>query len=562
MLVFCFAVACTSVRADEALYPTEVKRLSFLGNRCLPPMNYLKDGKPVGLVVDLVQALAERMASPVTIDLIDWGTAQQKVLAGKADALLQINPNSERLQVFDFSDPLLLSQFSIFITAERVVVSSLHDLHGQRVGVEEKGLPVMLLRDEPAIRAEIIPDIQTGFKMLSAGSLDAVVVDRRVGTYVLAENRTRGVRIVDKPVSTSFSAIAVRKGNAALLAEINTALAEIRRDGTYDAIIERWRGQEVIFKTRQQVALANWILAAALVALLVLLIGFLFLGREVRRRMLTEKALEASEHRFQLAIESSGLALWDWDLISKRVDFSPRWFLLRGRSPEGGSDHEDEWRNGIHPDDWPRVLATLQRHFSGETEVFFDEYRVMHADGNWRWIRDSGLAQRDVRGEVVRMVGVEEDITERKEAELRLETSRARFRRLVEISMVGVWTTDIEGSNTYVSPRWSEITGIPPEKAAGSGWVRGVHPEDREKIFQEWRQVSRDKRPYTSRFRFLHPAGRVVFVLCQALYIEGSDGMSGEWVGSILDISCHSSIAGRPSFADGLLSEEGLLIEQ
>jgi PAS domain S-box-containing protein len=151
------------------------------------------------------------------------------------------------------------------------------------------------------------------------------------------------------------------------------------------------------------------------------------------------------------------------------------------------------------------------------------------------------------------MVGVNEDITERQEAELALEVTQQRFRRLVEISMVGVWTTDNGGNNTYVSPRWREITGIPPEKAAGSGWAQGVHPEDREMISAEWCQASLEKRPYISRFRFLHPAGRVVSVLCQALFIEKIDGTIGEWVGTILELSDHDGVAGRPPFADGLL---------
>jgi len=558
LVLLCFGVAVDPVFADGPAREAEVRSLRFLGNRALPPMNSLVEGKPVGLVVDLAEAIAGRMASPVAIELIDWSEAQELVLAGEADALLQINPNPDRLKLFDFSDPLLLSEFSIFIAAERVGVATLRDLHGLRVGVEERGLPVALLKEHPAVRAVIIPDIPSGFSMLAAGTIEAVIVDRRVGSYVLAEQRIGGIRIVEEPVSTCLSAIAVNKDNAPLLAEINSALAEIRRDGTYDALIDRWRAQEVVFKTRQQVNRVNWSLAVVSAALLVSLVGLLLLGREVRRRLAIEKALEASEHRFQLAIESSGLALWDWDLVNKRVDFSPRWFFLRGRSPEGASDYEDEWRKGVHPDDWPRGVAALQRHFARETEVFFDEYRVMHADGNWRWIRDSGLAQRDARGEVVRMVGVEEEITERKEAELSLEASRARFRRLVEISLVGVWTTDTQGSNTYVSPRWSEITGIPPEKAAGSGWVRGVHPEDREKILEEWRQASLEKRPYISRFRFLHPAGRVVFVLCQALYVEDSDGMIGEWVGTILDMTERSGAAGQPGPADGALTRGNL----
>jgi PAS domain-containing protein len=311
------------------------------------------------------------MASPVIIELTDWSLAQQQVLAGEADALLQINPSPERLELYDFSDPLLGSKFSIFIAADRVGVFTLEDLQGLQVGVEERGLPVMLLRNQPGIRTEIIADIPTGFAKLVAGSLEAVIVDRRVGGYLLAENRIRGVSIIEQPVITSQSTIAVKKGNTVLLAEINRALAEIRRDGTYDAIIHRWQGREVVFKTREQVSQVNWSLAVVSAALLFSLAGLLVLGREVRRRVRAEKALEFSESRFRIALESSGAALWDWDLANKRVDFSPRWFFLRGLVLEGANDHEEEWSKGVHPGDWPRLQAALHAHFSRDTEVFF-----------------------------------------------------------------------------------------------------------------------------------------------------------------------------------------------
>ena len=91
------------------------------------------------------------MHHPVEIRLMNWAEAQQLVLEGRADALLQINPNPERLKNYDFSDPLLASEFTIFTPAERLGVASMSDLRGLKVGVEEKGLPMLLLQEDPQI---------------------------------------------------------------------------------------------------------------------------------------------------------------------------------------------------------------------------------------------------------------------------------------------------------------------------------------------------------------------------------------------------------------------------
>ena len=108
----------------------EVRPALFLANESLPPMNFMKHGKPTGIVVDLVEAMAERMHRPVEIQLMNWTKAQQLVLDGRADALLQMDPNPERLKIYDFSNPLLNTEFTIFTNAERLGIASISNLHG------------------------------------------------------------------------------------------------------------------------------------------------------------------------------------------------------------------------------------------------------------------------------------------------------------------------------------------------------------------------------------------------------------------------------------------------
>jgi PAS domain S-box-containing protein len=272
--------------ADEA---AEHQPALFLGNESLPPMCFMKDDKPAGIVMDIARAIAQHIHRPVEIRLMNWAEAQQLVAAGRADALLQINADPERLKIYDFSDSLLTSEFTIFTSTERFDISSMHDLRGMKVGVEKSGLPIRLLREDPQIDTIVIPDFVQGFKMLVRGDLDAVVADRWVGSFVLAENKFRGIKLIEEPISRSSSAIAVKKGDESLLADINSALAEIRTDGTYDKIINSWRPKEVVFKTREQLRHQAWILAGISAVLIMALVFVAVLIMEIRKRRSAEE---------------------------------------------------------------------------------------------------------------------------------------------------------------------------------------------------------------------------------------------------------------------------------
>ena len=121
----------------------------------------------------------------------------------------------------------------------------------------------------------------------------------------------------------------------------------------------------------------------------------------------------------------------------------------------------------------------------------------------------------------------------------RLKRVQARHQRLTEVSKVGMWTADEAGLNTYTSPRWCEITGIPADKALGLGWTLGLHPDDRETVLDAVQKSRVLREPYEAEFRFVHPDGHVVWVRCQASFLNQADGVPSEWIGTLHDITAH-----------------------
>ena len=117
-----------------------------------------------------------------------------------------------------------------------------------------------------------------------------------------------------------------------------------------------------------------------------------------------ERALQESEARYELAAAAMNDGLWDWDLQTGEMFYSPRWWSLLGLEATISSK-PGEWFERIHPLDSERVQAQLKAHLADEIPVFECEHRLLHQDGSYRWMLSRGLAVRDEAGTARRIAG-------------------------------------------------------------------------------------------------------------------------------------------------------------
>ena len=127
-----------------------------------------------------------------------------------------------------------------------------------------------------------------------------------------------------------------------------------------------------------------------------------------------ERALRDSEERYALAARGANDGLWDWNLITGAVYYSPRWKLMLGSDEDEVGASPDEWFNRVHPEEAARVRTDVQAHLGGTTSQFESEHRLLHRDGTYRWMLVRGLAIRDATGRPSRFAGSLTDITEGK----------------------------------------------------------------------------------------------------------------------------------------------------
>ena len=125
-------------------------------------------------------------------------------------------------------------------------------------------------------------------------------------------------------------------------------------------------------------------------------------------------SLRESEERYALAARGANDGLWDWNLGTAQIYFSPRWGQMLGYSESECWSSPEQWFNHIHAGDRERVRAEISAHRDGETPEFVSEYRMRQKSGGYIWVLSRGVAVRDLAGRAIRMAGSQTDITEGK----------------------------------------------------------------------------------------------------------------------------------------------------
>ncbi len=207
---------------------------------------------------------------------------------------------------------------------------------------------------------------------------------------------------------------------------------------------------------------------------------------DITDRKQIEEALRVSEERWHLAIHGSNDGIWDWNIQGREIFFSTRWKTMRGFADHEITNHIDEWRSRIHPDDLDRVLQSIDRYLAKQTSVFCEEYRVQRKDESYMWILDRGAAIWAEDGSPLRMAGSESDITERKRAEEALAQSRDLLASFVAHTPAAVAMLDKDFRYLAVSQRWLQDYRLGDQNLIGKHHY-DVFPEIRH--MTEWHTI-------------------------------------------------------------------------
>jgi PAS domain S-box-containing protein len=150
---------------------------------------------------------------------------------------------------------------------------------------------------------------------------------------------------------------------------------------------------------------------------------FISVVEDISERKRVEDALRESQAHLELALQSTGTAMFEWDVVRNQGSWNPLMEAIYGFTPKGEYVTAEEWRSLFHPEDTTRLVKEAEEVFRHKDRFQF-EYRTVRQGGEIRWILSHGRVVRDENGQAVRLIGTHMDITERKRAEATQERQK------------------------------------------------------------------------------------------------------------------------------------------
>lgn len=269
--------------------------------------------------------------------------------------------------------------------------------------------------------------------------------------------------------------------------------------------------------------------------------SLLVMLRDISAEKAEKESMQESIERFQHATEATRDGIWDWDILTGSVYFSPQWARLLGYDSSEIPQRVEFFYQVLHPDDVSQVKLALDDHLSGRTSVKQGEVRLQTKTGDYRWFLDRGqVVARDASGTPVRMVGTITDITVRKQAEAALRDSQARTRLLIKAANLGLWDWDLVTNEVYFSPEWKWQLGYEDHELPSeySAWESRLHRDDIDRTLKAVHDFLSERRPsFDTEFRLKHKDGSWRWILARADVIRDESSRAIRMMGCHLDIT-------------------------
>ena len=240
--------ASSEAASSEAASETETAELSTVEpgklimstNAAFPPYEMTTDsGEFEGIDIETAQAIADKLGLELQIDDMDFDAALLAVQQGKADMVMAgVTVTDERQNVMDFTDSYATGIQSI-IVKEDSDIASVDDLAGKKIGTQRGTTGYLYCSDDFGDENVVAYDNGlTAVQMLNNGQVDCVVIDNAPAKEFIAANP--GLKLLDTAYVEESYAIGVGKGNTELKDANNTALEELKPDGTLQAIVDKY----------------------------------------------------------------------------------------------------------------------------------------------------------------------------------------------------------------------------------------------------------------------------------------------------------------------------------
>lgn len=309
-----------------------------------------------------------------------------------------------------------------------------------------------------------------------------------------------------------------------------------RVEGEWQGAIQNGRPFACEYRFMRSDGVVTWLQASAIdfrdangVAL-----GHIGTVVDITERKTAEFALRESEKRFRMLASRAPVGIFMANPQGETVFVNANWCTMAGLTPEQA--HGKGWAHAIHPEDRARVMKewedAVRNGVSSKAE-----FRFLRRDGAITWVHGIAVQLRDSNGRLSGYIGTVADFTERKQAELALRESEARFRLLADNIVQFAWICDRTGKLLWINRRFSDYSGLTVEDMTASGTMALHHPDHVARVTAKFEEHLASGQGWEDTFPLRGRSGTYRWFLSRAIPVYEENGQISRWFGTNTDIT-------------------------
>ncbi|WP_051327485.1 PAS domain S-box protein [Desulfatibacillum aliphaticivorans] len=401
------------------------------GDWAYPPYETLKNGKPVGFNIDVLKAVCRIMGYQPEISLGPWREVREDLEKGRIDMITGMFYSPDRDQYVDFSSPHVIVTHGLFVK-KGSPIRSMEDIKNARIAVQEGDIMHDYVLSQKLGKQTLTARDQSGvLKLVASGNADCALVPKMQGLYYSRENGLHNLVTVGPPILPRQYCFAVQEGNVNLLAGLNEGLSVLKATGEFEQIHRKWFG---MFEPEPASStIKKYLLWVILPLIFLLLMAYLWTRVLKRQVQIQAHALVASEQRFSGLLDRLNEVVYRMGIPDGKYEYcSQASEQIFGYTPQEILSTPKIIKEIVHPDWIPMFKNEWENLLAGKVPPSY-EYKIVDKVGKGRWIYQTNTGVFDEEGNIIAIEGCCTDITERKEAEEKVQKHLTFFKHLTRV---------------------------------------------------------------------------------------------------------------------------------
>lgn len=259
--------------------------------------------------------------------------------------------------------------------------------------------------------------------------------------------------------------------------------------------------------------------------------------QDINKRKQIELGFNKVSERLSVATKTAGIGIWEYNIPNDELFWDSNMYLLYGVKETDFKGVYEAWETCVHADDIEHINREVQDAISG-TKDFDTIFRVIWPNGEVHWIKAEATIVRDHKGNPIKMIGINEDITDLKTTQLQLIKSEESLQATLENSSVGMALVSEDGRFTEVNQSLCKSLGYSKDELLKLTFQELTHPDDLEKDLSLLQELIQGKiGTYQIEKRYFNKNGGMVHVLLTVTAARNIDGNISHFISQIVDIS-------------------------